>query len=57
MKNKLIYTFIVLSLCFGAIVNAQNIKNDKANAGFKSAAGAKKVSFNPGKRNPFLSKE
>lgn len=58
MKNKFVYFVLILGLCFGAVVvNAQNVKEDKANAAPKSTTSVKKVSFNPGKRNPFLSKE
>lgn len=49
MKNKLFLTLVILGLPL--IINAQNI--DKA----VKQLPAKKVAFNAGKRNPFLSKE
>ena len=57
MRNRFIYTFISAVLCFSffvpCVAYGQKVKNDKANA----KSGSKKVTFNPVKRNPFLSKE
>ena len=58
MKNKFLFTFVFLSLILGisSAVNAQQVKSGKSAAAAKNM-GVKKVSFNPSKRNPFLSKE
>ncbi len=57
MKNKFLYFFIILSLLCGLdIAGAQDLPDKKPAQGAKST-GIKKVSFNPGTRNPFLSKE
>ncbi len=57
MRNRFIYTFISAVLYFSffvpCVAYGQKVKNDKANA----KSGSKKVTFNPVKRNPFLSKE
>jgi len=60
MRNKSLYTFISVFLCFiffvtGIASGQQKAKNDKVGAQNKTST--KKVSFNPVKRNPFLSKE
>ncbi len=57
MKNKFLYICLALCFCFLIVtVNAQKVQNNKAAVNTK-AVGVKKVSFNPGRRNPFLSKE
>ena len=59
MKNKFSYIFVILGLglCFGtSIINAQDLEDKKVLPGVKNT-NIKKVSFNPGIRNPFLSKE
>ncbi len=59
MRNKFTYTFISAVLCFSlfvpCIAYGQKVRNDKASNA--KAGAAKKVMFNPVKRNPFLSKE
>ena len=57
MRNKFLFVFIFLSfiLAISGVVNAQKAQIGKTSASAKS--NAKKVSFNPGRRNPFLSKE
>ena len=58
MRNKSLFIFVFLSFILGmsGVVNAQKVQENKTPASAK-AAGVKKVSFNPSKRNPFLSKE
>lgn len=58
MRNKFLFIFIFLSFIVGAlgVINAQKLQADKTAVPAKTA-GVKKVSFNPSKRNPFLSKE
>lgn len=60
MRKKLFYfsLFISLSfvLVFCAVINAQTPQTGKAASQGKNVS-VKKVSFNPSKRNPFLSKE
>ncbi|MBO4707316.1 MAG: hypothetical protein J5594_01995 [Elusimicrobiaceae bacterium] len=60
MRNRLPYNFICLTLSFvffaSALVSGQRIKEDAEESSNKTSM-IKKVSFNPVKRNPFLSKE
>ena len=57
MKNKFLYISLALCFCLlTGILNAQKGQSNKTMQNIKTT-GVKKVSFNPGRRNPFLSKE
>ena len=58
MRNKFLFTFICISFVLGisGMINAQKVQEVKT-ASLAKNTGVKKVSFNPSKRNPFLSKE
>lgn len=58
MRNRFLFAFVFLSFTFGlfGLANAQKPQTNRANITGKNVS-VKKVSFNPSKRNPFLSKE
>lgn len=58
MRNRFLLTFVFISFVFifAGVINAQDVQTGKTSGSTKSI-NAKKVAFNPGKRNPFLSKE
>lgn len=61
MRNGFLCRFVCLILSFilfgSLVVSGQRIKNDTTSSPASRTSSIKKVSFNPVKRNPFLSKE
>ena len=59
MRHKFLYLIMGLLFIFGisGIVNAQKSEPVNKTSDIAKTVGVKKVSFNPSRRNPFLSKE